>query len=298
MQVLGLRSGMSGGRSLLVVGAFLLSLALLPHLVRHRPTTPPVEMRNFIQRQLDIVWSGQAGRIQAMETIAAYVATRSAEVAAALTQDQINQIAPLVLDADREIGRRALVVLSRIGPSAKPAADRVRAYLRTQPNLKFDRHAWDIEFGLRQPAESVATILQLTSMMRGRSPEEQSELARRIGMLASDVTAKDDKALAPAVGAISAILSHTDARYEVLSSAAFALGSLGPRARSAVPVLERALAAMPKATEFVVCAGFCPSLADDYERALKCIKLSSNEFDVARRFGGPCDFFAREGPLK
>lgn len=294
---------MSGRASVLLVGigAFLLGVALpTPLVTLPRPVASTAEMRDGIQRQLDLVWSGRIDRTEAIRSIATCLSEHPAGTRAALTPSQIDEIAPLIFDANPEVSYQALDILSRIGPSARPAVARVRAYLRSRPSLQFDRKTWDIEFTLRDTAASIEEISQLTSTMHGRSLEEQSEVARRIGMLASGIGSQEAPSLAPAADAIAAILNRTDAPYHILVQAAFALGSLGPRAKNAIPAIERALKiARAEESEFVVCAGFCPPLAENYERALKCIKMTVEAFEIARRFDDrPCLFFhSRENGL-
>ena len=228
-----------------------------------------------------------------MRALAAYLLAEQRSAAlSAVTSNQIDHIASLVVDRDSDVARSALRILAKLGPPARPAAERVIAYLHSQPNLQFDRFAWDVEFALRGSEPSIREVFDLIAAMKRGTPEQQPEFARRLAKLTDYLVMHSDRVnpkvfVDPATKALADILSQQGADYSALLSAARALGSLGPVAKGAIPALERALAyARASELEFIVCAGFCQPLADVYQHALTCIRMDRERFESERRSCG------------
>lgn len=281
--------------------ALLFGVALIAFVVGPRPPQPPTsaEIRQTVAQHLDAVARTRTDRGKTMHALAVYLLGEQRSAApSAVTSNQIAHIASLVVDRDSDVARLALRILKGLGPSARPAAERLMAYLDSQPNLRFDRFAWDVEFALRGSEPSIREVFDLIAAMKRGTPEQQAELARRLAMLTDYLIVHSDRVkpeffVGPATEALADILRQRDAPESVLVSAARALGSLGPIAKGAIPALESALAeAKVSESEFIVCAGgLCLSLADEYRRALTCVRMDREQFEIEHRFARrSCEF--------
>jgi hypothetical protein len=277
--------------------ALLLAVAILALLVGPRLPAPPTaaEMRQTVARHLATIDQVRTGRADAMRAMDLFL-WENPHAASALTDTQIRNIASLIVDSDQDVARRALEVLTRLGPAARPAAERVVGYIRSQPNLRFDRFAWDVELALRGSPPTIAELLKLTRAVKQSPPEQQAEMVRRIAMLADRLARDSDRVnpivyLEPSVDAMLGMISQKGASEFTRLNAARALASFGPYAKKAIPSLEQALAAAREDERKNPLCGSCLPLANAYGWALTCISMDSETFEISDRINGRlCSF--------
>ena len=141
-------------------------------------------------------------------------------------------LAKLVADEDVNLATEAILALGKIGPAAKSAVPALSAALQQKesPNAR----AIVLALGDIGPQAAAAEPLVLKAL-----ESKDGSLAVLAASALLDIDARSPKAIAKALPVLTACLS--DPLPETRKAAADTLGELGPSAREAAPLLQKAM---------------------------------------------------------